>query len=60
MDFFSGSATTADAVMQQNIEDGGKRRWILVQISEMCDDNNEFFNRFVTWGQNAFVELVTE
>src|SRR5699024_286855 len=29
MDFFSGSATTADAVMQQNIEDGGKRRWIL-------------------------------
>ena len=43
MDFFSGSATTADAVMQQNIEDAGKRRRILVETSEMCDDNNELF-----------------
>lgn len=50
MDFFSGSATTADAVMQQNIEDGGKRRWILVQISEMCDDNNEFFQSICDMG----------
>ena len=50
MDFFSGSATTADAVMQQNIEDGGKRRWILVQISEMCDDSNEFFQSICDMG----------
>ena len=34
MDFFSGSATLADAVMQRNAEDGGKRKYILVQIPE--------------------------
>jgi len=34
MDFFSGSATTAEAVMQLNAEDGGKRRFIMVQLPE--------------------------
>ncbi len=34
LDFFSGSATLADAIMQKNIEDGGKRKYILVQIPE--------------------------
>lgn len=34
LDFFSGSATTAQAVLKQNLEDGGKRRFIGVQISE--------------------------
>lgn len=36
MDFFSGSATTADAVMQLNAEDGGRRKFILVQVQEEC------------------------
>ena len=34
LDFFSGSATTADAVMQLNAEDGGKRKFIMVQLPE--------------------------
>jgi len=38
LDFFSGSATTADAVMQQNAEDGGKRKFIMVQLPEPCEN----------------------
>jgi adenine-specific DNA-methyltransferase len=41
LDFFSGSATTAHAVMQLNAEDGGNRRFILVQIPEVCDEKSE-------------------
>jgi adenine-specific DNA-methyltransferase len=41
LDFFSGSATTADAVMQINAEDGGTRKFILVQIPEVCDEKSE-------------------
>ena len=37
MDFFSGSSTTAHAVMQHNAEDGSKRRFIMIQLPEMCD-----------------------
>lgn len=40
-DFFSGSATTAHAVMQLNAEDGGNRRFILVQLPEVCDEKSE-------------------
>lgn len=40
MDFFSGSATTADAVMQLNVEDDGNRRFILVQLQELCVDKS--------------------
>ncbi|NLE24928.1 MAG: site-specific DNA-methyltransferase [Clostridiaceae bacterium] len=43
LDFFSGSATTAHAVMQLNTEDGGNRRFILVQLPEVCDENSEAF-----------------
>jgi adenine-specific DNA-methyltransferase len=43
IDFFSGSATTAHAVMQLNAEDGGKRRHIMVQIPEPCDEKSEAF-----------------
>ena len=43
MDFFSGSATTAHAVMQLNAEDGGKRRHIMVQLPEPCDEKSEAF-----------------
>lgn len=39
LDFFSGSATTADAVMQLNAEDGGKRKFIMVQFPENLDEN---------------------
>lgn len=43
MDFFSGSATTAQAVMQLNSEDGGKRKFIMVQLPEPCDKSSEAF-----------------
>lgn len=43
LDFFSGSATTAHAVMQLNAEDGGNRRFICVQLPEVCDEKSEAF-----------------
>ena len=43
LDFFSGSATTAHAVMQLNAEDGGKRKFIMVQIPEPCPEGSEAF-----------------
>lgn len=43
LDFFSGSATTAHAVMQLNGEDGGKRKFIMVQLPEVCDENSEAY-----------------
>lgn len=43
LDFFSGSATTAHAVMQLNAEDGGNRKFIMVQLPEKCDDNSEAY-----------------
>lgn len=39
LDFFSGSATTADAVMQQNATDGEKRKYIMVQLPEDLDES---------------------
>lgn len=41
LDFFSGSATTAHAVMKLNAEDGGKRRFIMVQLPEVTEDKSE-------------------
>lgn len=43
LDFFSGSATTAHAVMQLNMEDGGNRRFIMVQLPEFTDEKSEAF-----------------
>jgi len=43
LDFFSGSATTAHAVMQLNAEDGGARKFIMVQLPEPCDEKSEAF-----------------
>lgn len=43
LDFFAGSATTAHAVMQKNAEDGGRRKFILVQMPEICDDSSEAY-----------------
>jgi adenine-specific DNA-methyltransferase len=43
LDFFSGSATTAHAVMQLNAEDNGSRRFIMIQLPEPCDEKSEAF-----------------
>jgi len=43
LDFFSGSATTAHAVMELNAEDGGERRFILVQLPEPTDPKSEAY-----------------
>lgn len=43
LDFFSGSATTANAVMQLNAEDGGNRQFIMVQLPEVCDEKSEAY-----------------
>lgn len=43
LDFFSGSATTAHAVMQLNAEDGGHRKFIMVQLPEKTDEKSEPF-----------------
>lgn len=44
MDFFSGSAATAHAVMQLNAEDGGNRKFIMVQVPEETDEKTEAYN----------------
>ncbi len=41
LDFFSGSATTAHAVMQLNAQDGGTRRFIMVQLPEICAEDSD-------------------
>ena len=43
LDYFSGSATTAHAVMQLNSEDGGNRKFIMVQLPEKTDEKSEAF-----------------
>jgi adenine-specific DNA-methyltransferase len=43
LDFYGGSGTTAHAVMQLNAEDGGNRKFIMVQLPEPCDEKSEAF-----------------
>lgn len=43
LDFFSGSSTTAQAVMELNAEDGGQRKFIMVQLAEPCGEESEAF-----------------
>jgi len=43
LDFFAGSSTSAHAVMQLNAEDGGNRKFIMVQLAESCDEKSEAF-----------------
>ena len=43
MDFFAGSSTTADAIMQLNAEDNGTRKFILVQIPEKIDEKSDAY-----------------
>ncbi|MFA7240448.1 MAG: site-specific DNA-methyltransferase [Sulfuricellaceae bacterium] len=45
LDFFSGSATTAHAVMALNAEDGGRRKFIMVQIPEACGEKSDAFKK---------------
>lgn len=48
LDFFAGSATTADAVIQMNSEDGGARRFIMVQLPEKCPESSDAFRNGCT------------
>ena len=43
LDFFSGSATTADAVLQKNLKDNCRRKFIMVQIAEICNEKSEAY-----------------
>ena len=56
LDFFSGSATTAHAVMQLNAEDGGNRRFIMVQLPEPCGEKSEAYKA----GYNNICEIGKE
>ena len=56
MDFFSGSGTTAHAVMQLNTEDGGNRRYICVQLPEETDEKSEARKA----GFNTIAEIAKE
>lgn len=53
LDFFSGSATTAHAVMQLNAEDGGNRKFIMVQLPEIIDPKKATSNKSKEVAQNA-------
>ncbi len=56
LDFFSGSATTAHAVMQLNAEDGGNRKFIMVQLPEVTDEKSEAYKA----GYNNICEIGKE
>lgn len=56
LDFFAGSSTSADAVMQLNAEDGGSRRFIMVQLPEACDEKSEAHKA----GYETIVEISKE
>ena len=56
LDFFSGAATTAHAVMQLNAEDGGNRKFIMVQLPEVTDENSEAYKA----GYNTICEIGKE
>ena len=56
LDFFAGSSTTAHAVMQLNAEDGGNRKFIMVQLPEPCNEQSEAFKA----GYNTIAEISKE
>ncbi|MBR3390693.1 MAG: site-specific DNA-methyltransferase [Prevotella sp.] len=56
LDFFSGSGTTAQAVMQLNKEDGGNRHFICVQLPELCDPEKEAYKA----GYSTIAEISKE
>ena len=53
LDFFAGSGTTGHAVMAQNVEDGGKRRYFLVQFPEPVDEDNNGHQMAAEFLENA-------
>ncbi len=56
LDFFSGSATTAHAVMKLNTEDGGNRKFIMVQLAEACDEKTAAYEE----GYKTIAEISKE
>ena len=56
LDFFAGSGTTAHAVMQLNKEDGGHRKFICVQLPELCDEKSEAYKA----GYSTIAEISKE
>lgn len=56
LDFFSGSGTTAHAVMELNKEDGGNRKFICVQMPEKCDEKSEAYKA----GYNTIADIAKE
>lgn len=56
IDFFAGSATTAHAVLKKNAEDGGNRRFIVVQLPDDCDKSSEAFKN----GYRTIAEISKE
>lgn len=56
LDFFAGSGTTAQAILEQNREDGGHRKFILVQLPEPCDKDTDAFKA----GYNTIAEIGKE
>ena len=56
LDFFAGSGTTAHAVMQMNKEDGGHRKFICVQLPELCDEKSEAYKA----GYKTIAEIAKE
>jgi len=56
LDFFAGSATTAHAAMQLNAEDGGNRKFIMIQLPEVCDEKSEAFKA----GYKTIAEIAKE
>ncbi len=56
LDFFAGSGTTAHAVMELNAEDNGTRRFIMVQVPEICDEQSEAFKA----GYKTIAEICKE
>jgi adenine-specific DNA-methyltransferase len=60
LDFFSGSATTAHAVLMQNAKDNGLRKFILVQIPEPCDEKNKAGKSAIELGYSNICEIGKE
>lgn len=60
MDFFSGSATTAHAVFLQNAKDDGKRKFILVQLPELCDEKTKAGKTALELGFSTICEIGKE
>jgi len=56
LDFFSGSGATAHAIMQLNAKDSGKRKFIMVQLPEICDEKSEAYKA----GYNTIAEIGKE